>query len=207
MQWQWAEETQPGDPCANMETDETLFTEIREGRRQLPVVRIYTWARDAVTVGRLQNWDEVEAAYPGRLLVRRPTGGFAVEHGGDLTISIATREEWLPADTPRGVMGSYKKISGALTAALNKSGVAATLGAETRARRTAHVVDCFAVSAACDIVEPGTGRKLLGAAQRREKGVLLQQMSLPKSSLRDIPAFIATLKEEFAYALGVSQWV
>jgi lipoate-protein ligase A len=160
----------------------------------------------------------VEAAYPDRLLVRRPTGGFAVEHGDDLTISIVTREEWLPADTPRGVMGSYRKISGALTAALNRSGVAATLGAEAGARRTGldaeagarrtmHVVDCFAVSAACDIVEPGTGKKLLGAAQRREKGVLLQQMSLPKRSLRDIPAFIVTLKEEFAHALGVSQWV
>jgi lipoate-protein ligase A len=120
---------------------------------------------------------------------------------------VVTREEWLPADTPRGVLGSYKKISGALAGALNKSGVPATLGAEAGTHRTVHTVDCFAVSAACDIVEPATGRKLLGAAQRREKGALLQQMSLPKRSVREVPIFIAILKEEFAKALGVSQWV
>jgi len=205
MLWQWADELTPNDPHANMATDERLLDDLISGARTIPIVRLYRWDRPAVTVGRLQSWDAVAAAFPGRLLVRRPTGGRAVSHGDDLTISVAVREDWLPG-SERGVMPSYRLIAGALVEAYGRAGVPAALGAEDHiaARRS---VDCFAGAARCDIVDERTQQKLMGAAQRRLDGVILQQMSLPLAHIADVRQFTVELQGTFAAAMQVSEWL
>ena len=45
----------------------------------------------AVSFGRLQDEDSVRAALSRPAIVRRPTGGRAVRHGDDLTVSVVTR--------------------------------------------------------------------------------------------------------------------
>lgn len=204
MLWQWADERAPNGPAANMAVDEGLLDDLVSGTRTMPVVRLYRWDRPAVTVGRLQSWDAVAAAFPGVMLVRRPTGGRAVEHGNDLAITVATREEWLPG-IDRGVMPSYRLIAGALIDAYARAGVPAEFGRQDHA--AGRSVDCFAGAARCDIVDRRTGQKLMGAAQRRVDGVILQQMSLPAAHIGDVAQFTAALRGTFTAAFQVSEWV
>jgi lipoate-protein ligase A len=205
MQWRWREDTTPGDPWTNMVTDQALFDAVRGGAALLPTVRIYRWDRRSVSVGRLQNWTSVERAFPGVPAVRRPTGGRAVIHGQDLTVSVVMRSEWLPETG--GILSSYRQIARGLMDAFSAVGVTACLGSPARLGNQHDIIDCFAVSAGCDLVEEGTGRKLVGSAQRREGGALLQQMSIPALVLPDERVFITHLKSGLGRSLGVSEWL
>lgn len=207
MVWQWARELEPADAHVNMAIDERVFNDICSGKRVVPVVRLYTWDQAAVTVGRLQNWDEVLKQYPNSLLIRRPTGGRAVFHGSDITVTVVTDQAWLPNSTgDRSVMASYRIITGAVILALNRIGIPAGLGDPGPRGGAAKTVDCFASSAPCDIVHAGTGKKLLGAAQRRDKGIILQQMSIPFEGISDVERLLVSLKDAFAQELGVTAW-
>lgn len=206
MQWQWREDPTPGDPWANMATDQALFEAVRDGAARLPTVRLYRWDRRCVSIGRLQDGAGVERAFPGLPAVRRPTGGRAVLHGDDLTVSVVTRCDWLP-ETGGSVLSSYRQIAHGLIHAFGAVGIAACLGSRQRLGNQHDLVDCFAVSAGCDLVDAQTGRKLVGSAQRREGGALLQQMSIPTVGLPDEPEFVAHIKDGLGRALGVSEWL
>lgn len=206
MLWQWTRELDPADARTNMAIDEGVFLDMCAGKRKVPVVRLYTWDQPAVTVGRLQNWDEVVLQYPDTLLIRRPTGGRAVVHGRDLTVTVVTNQAWLPNSGDRSVMASYRMITGAVILALNRIGVPAGLGDPRPRAGAAKTVDCFASSAPCDIVHPRTGKKLLGAAQRRDKGIILQQMSIPFEGVPDMERLHVSLKDAFEQELGVTAW-
>ncbi len=57
-----------------------------------PVLRLYRWSPPALSLGRFQPEDDVdrEACHAlGVEVVRRPTGGRALLHGGDLTYAVA----------------------------------------------------------------------------------------------------------------------
>ena len=109
-----------------------------------------------------------EAAGVG--IVRRLTGGRAVLHGGDLTYALAVRGGWLPS----GLRASYALIADALCEALRGLGVSAERRPE--AEPGAPVFDCFAQLAAEEIC--AGGRKLVGSAQRRAGGAVLQHGSI-----------------------------
>ena len=90
-QAQWQEEQSPGSPWHNMAVDAALLSELREGGQCLPIVRLYQWDRPSVSIGRLQPEEPVRRLYPDLPCVRRPTGGRAVLHGEDLTITVAAQ--------------------------------------------------------------------------------------------------------------------
>lgn len=195
-----------------MARDSSLFDRMRNpGTECLPAVRIYRWSTAAVTIGRLQDEDEARAHYPGLTLVRRPTGGRAVVHGDDLTITVAARDEWLPG-TGGSVMASYRVIVAGVVDALRRHGIDAAIG--ERRPRTAEDsvgrrVDCFAAVAACDIADARTGEKLVGSAQRRDRGAVLQQMSIRGDVVRRIePAseFVRDLRECLQLNLKIDGW-
>jgi lipoate-protein ligase A len=107
-------------------------------------------------------------------VVRRPTGGRAILHTDELTYSVV-----LPADdllVVGGIVESYRRLSLGLTAALNRLG--AQTAAEQRDER-AKVMGpvCFEVPSHYEITVEG--RKLVGSAQLRRKGGVLQHGSLP----------------------------
>jgi len=206
MMWQWARELDPSDARVNMAIEEAVFHDICDGRRKVPVVRLYTWDQAAVTVGRLQNWDDVQRQYPNSLLIRRPTGGRAVVHGNDITVSVVTDQAWLPNTGDRSVMASYRVITGAVILALNRIGVPAGMGDSAPRLAAPKTVDCFASAAPCDIVHSGTGKKLLGAAQRRDKGIILQQMSIPIEGVSGVERLYGSLRDAFERELGVTAW-
>jgi len=206
----------PGEPVTNMERDTALFDDVLKGRLTSPVVRIYAWTKPAVTVGRLQMVEAVQRAYPAMLLVRRPTGGRAVVHGNDLTLSVATRDDWLPG-TAQGVMPFYRAVAEAIAVGLAAVGVDAALAEPQPGEKSGDRVDCFEWAAGCDLVEKSSGRKLVGCAQRCEGGAVLLQASIPGIVWEDgnqtgdravnHMVFTAALREALGPAIGVDRWV
>jgi lipoyl(octanoyl) transferase len=56
-----------------------------------PRVRLYRWDPPALSLGRFQPDDDVDGVACARFgveIVRRPTGGRALLHGGDLTYAV-----------------------------------------------------------------------------------------------------------------------
>lgn len=206
MQGQWRQEREPGSPARNMAADEAVFEAVRRGEMSVPVVRVYQWDRTSVSFGRLQDEDAVREAYPHLPVIRRPTGGLAVEHGNDITVSVITRQEWLPGQETRGVLSSYRQIVAGLLESFHESGVPASLGGAGDVRERG-AVDCFASLAACDVADKRTGRKIMGSAQRRQDGAILQQMSIPLSALPDPALFLTHARHGLRRAMGLEEWL
>ncbi len=153
-----------------MQADLSLLDAI--GRGGPAVLRLYRWASPALSLGRFQPEDDVDRAACRRLgveVVRRPTGGRAILHGGDLTYAVAIPE---PSGTHGGVDGVYRLVAGALIAGLARLGVEAVIG---HADGAAGPV-CFAGQQGSDL-RVGE-RKLCGSAQLRRDGAVLQHGAL-----------------------------
>jgi lipoate-protein ligase A len=176
----------------NMALDEALLESVIAGSG--PVIRLYTWEPATLSLGLNQPVGEVEpgeCARRGFGLVRRITGGRAVLHQHELTYSVIVRD-----NEPRvsgGVVESYRKISEALVSGLQFLGAAVSLAPPDRALHRAlmqarrngeseglaegsHGAVCF--DAASDYELAAGGRKLVGSAQARRGGALLQHGSI-----------------------------
>ncbi|HEY3297998.1 MAG TPA: biotin/lipoate A/B protein ligase family protein [Armatimonadota bacterium] len=173
-----------GDRSAafNMAADEAIFRCCADGNVP-PTLRLYGWSGASVSLGRLQHDLEgkLDAEYcreMGISLVRRPTGGRAVLHGHDVTFSISLRESLLPREA-RGVVASHKWLMSGIAAGLKSIGARAEIGPEANRPTPASLsADCFAHVAECDI---RVGKdKVVGAAQARSRGALLEQGSIPR---------------------------
>lgn len=166
----------------NMAVDEALLASAVRGGP--PTLRLYAWEGAWLSLGFAQalapqRVAACEAAGVG--LVRRATGGRAVLHGADLTYAVAA-----PAGSlPEGLRASYARVADALVAALAALGVAAsrapTASPSAAARRaTEPAFDCFAEAGIEEICV--AGHKLVGSAQRRGQGGVLQHGSLRLAS-------------------------
>ena len=150
----------------NMAMDEVLLR-----RLDAPLLRIYRWARPAVSFGYFEKFEPVENEYPFFDLVRRWTGGGVVSHGDDLTYSLL-----VPINEPfmgLSTSDSYRAIHERIAGALRHCGLDASAAVQT----------CEKISQACfenktmyDIML--NNRKIAGAAQRRTKLGLLHQGSI-----------------------------
>jgi len=136
-----------------------------------PVLRVYSWDRPSVSFGVFQTVAEVQARFPGRALVRRWTGGGAVEHGEDFTFSLI-----LPRSDSRSTMrsaASYVWIHRAVLEAMQPT--AASLVCDIPAPVGGW---CFEKPAPGDILL--NGAKICGGAQRRSRHGLLHQGSIQR---------------------------
>lgn len=160
----------PRSAPLNMALDEVLLAGART-----PVLRIYRWERDAVSFGYFGRYAPVAAAWPGREIVRRMTGGGVVPHGRDVTYSlIVPVDHPFAARSPREV---YRAVHEAIGTLLAGNGETAALA--TPPERAGTGV-CFESPAEFDLI--ARGRKIAGAALRRTKcGLLLQ------GSIQEIP--------------------
>ena len=155
----------PGPAAFNMALDEALLEAMpRLGR---PVLRFYSWTEPAATFGYFQKYADVERATRLRPLVRRPTGGGIVPHDADWTYSlvIPTSHEWHSLKATE----SYRRVHEWIQKAFAKLNVVTEL-APTPHSQTGQ---CFAGHEKSDVL--WHGRKIAGAAQRRNKlGLLIQ---------------------------------
>lgn len=155
-----------------------VIAECVAGGESPPTLRFYGWDRPAVSLGYHQSPEKVldMAAVNAHALtvVKRPTGGRAVLHGDDLTYSVA-----LPANGPWAVSvtEAYRMLSEALQRGFRRAGVEVTLARGHRGGLRPGPLPCFASTARHELV--WNGRKLVGSAQRRLRGGLLQQGSIP----------------------------
>ncbi len=161
-----------------MAVDEALLTNYQQGNAQ-PTVRVYRWQPACVSLGYFQRWSDVNHAARqacGVEVVRRLTGGRAILHGDELTYSVVVSEEQLGT---RGVLATFRHLSEGVVAGLARLGITAELKALAEPRPREAEANCFAAVARCDLV--CDGRKLVGSAQLRRIGTVLQHGSLPLS--------------------------
>jgi len=168
------------DGPANMAIDEALLRGVADGTSP-PTVRVFGWRPPTVSIGHGQLAErELEMAAcrtAGVGVVRRPTGGRAVLHAGELTYSVsglAVRD-----GLGRTVMETYRLIAEALVRGLGRLGVEAELSeleTSPRPRGERATPPCFASAGRYEIVVGG--RKLVGSAQRRLGEAILQHGSL-----------------------------
>ncbi|NDJ54252.1 MAG: lipoate--protein ligase family protein [Chloroflexi bacterium] len=167
----------PTDGATNMAIDEAISNAVAAGTAP-PTLRLYAWEPACLSLGYAQKVHDVDfdrLAAKGWDLVRRPTGGRAILHTDELTYSVVVGD----AD-PRvsgGIIQSYQRLSRALLAGLEGLGTpVASDKAEKMARKFRGPV-CFEVPSDYEIT--ALGRKLLGSAQARRRGTVLQHGSLP----------------------------
>lgn len=157
----------------NMAIDMALMESVARGAP--PVLRFYRWWPPCVSLGRNQeargHYDVAEAERRGIEFVRRPTGGRAVYHHHEITYSVSVPDRRLG-----GPRATYRKVHRALAAGLRLLGVPAELAERPGAAIRPGTTPCFRESDGGAIV--ANGRKLVGSAQLRRQGVLLQHGSI-----------------------------
>lgn len=156
-----------------MALDEALLE--NAARLGAPVLRFYGWKEPAATFGYFQKYSEVEHATPLRPLIRRPTGGGIVPHDADWTYSaiFPPGHEWhlLKAEE------SYRRIHDWLRLAFAELKVETELASCCKKSLPGQ---CFAGHEKSDLL--WHGKKVAGAAQRRNKlGLLIQGSVQPPS--------------------------
>jgi len=169
----------PGD--WNMACDEALGAAVCAGK-SLPVVRFFRWEAPTISFGYSQQIaDEVDVAAvraDGVGLVRRVTGGRAVLHADEITYSIICAEDDPVA--AGGIIATYTRISTGLAAGLRRLGVAAEMARSSEPlsgpRTDQATVPCFGSTSRAELVV--NGRKLVGSAQHRMRGLVLQHGSI-----------------------------
>lgn len=162
----------------NMAVDEAVASLHGRGESP-PTIRFYGWEPACLSIGYFQSVDreiEVDGCRTAGIdLVRRPTGGRAVLHDDELTYSLIAREK-----EPRiggGVTESYRKISAGIVAGLSLLSVTAELApGRDGSRDRYHSAACFDSASSYEVAVEG--RKLVGSAQVRRSGVVLQHGSL-----------------------------
>ncbi|MBX3095864.1 MAG: hypothetical protein KF812_03300 [Fimbriimonadaceae bacterium] len=163
-------------PGTQMARDEDLWRAAQSGAS---AGRVYEWNDAHVTLGFNQSTALMDKANIG--WTRRPTGGKAVLHGHDVTLSLAMplTALGLNADS-RSVKVAYRAMANPLIRALNEVGIPATLAEETPfVRGAGKVADCFAHVSPNDIVHPATGQKVCGCALAIRNCAVLLQASVP----------------------------
>jgi lipoate-protein ligase A len=136
------------------------------------MLRFYRWRRPSLSIGFHQrrlpdHWQPVLRAR-GVDLVRRPSGGRAVLHAGDLTYALV----WPQA--PQRRTEAYQQACGWLRAAFAALDQPLCFGRQAASGERS---SCFASSTAADLVH-ANGAKRIGSAQLWRGGCLLQHGSI-----------------------------
>ena len=167
--------TPPAPGAFNMALDEALMRYAREAN--VWVLRVYSWNTPTLSFGRNQRavggYDRSRLSEQHIDVVRRPTGGRAILHHREITYAVSA-----PLDAAGDLRESYARINRLLIAGLR------TLGADDievasdveRVEGSPGFVPCFHHPSVGEITL--RGRKLVGSAQWRSDGALLQHGSI-----------------------------
>jgi lipoate-protein ligase A len=171
----------------NLATDQAISEQVRDGA-SLPTLRFYSWKAPTLSLGYAQPISLVDTGLARRLkieIVRRSTGGQAILHDDELTYSIALPRTH--AFAKKGIMASYQLFNNAFARGLNQLGIPVTQGSYTPAAESRQAVVCFGAPSTHELATENN--KVLGSAQTRVGGVMLQHGSFPlshNSTLHDL---------------------
>ena len=139
-----------------------------------PSLRFYTWSAAAISLGYHQKdwpsqWHSLSWDGQPLEIVRRPSGGRGVLHGGDLTYAVV--------DSGRSGhrMAIYQGLCEFLVEGWRSLGVELVYG--TAGRGYIGNPSCFATATGADLVTRD-GYKLIGSAQLRQGSAILQHGSM-----------------------------
>jgi lipoate-protein ligase A len=158
-----------GGSAFNMALDEALLESVAQIGK--PVLRFYGWNEPAATFGYFQKYSEVAATTHLRPLIRRPTGGGIVPHDADWTYSFVAppNHEWHSLKAEE----SYRRIHDWIRQAFAELKIETELAPCCKKSLPGQ---CFVGHEKFDLL--WHGKKIAGAAQRRNKTGLLIQGSV-----------------------------
>lgn len=161
------------DGAEQMALDAGLMDRARETGEA--VLRVYGWSRPTLSFGRHES---VRGRFVAEALernnvgaVRRPTGGRVLLHDREVTYSVTAAA---PGDEP--LRESYRRINAILLTAIAHIGVTVAEAPRSERPRRPGGAACFAEPSEGELVVGG--RKLVGSAQLRDRGALLQHGSI-----------------------------
>jgi lipoate---protein ligase len=139
-----------------------------------PTLRFYDWSPVAISLGYHQKqypgeWERLQWQGQPIELVKRPTGGRAVLHQGDLTYAVIT------SGFSAKRRESYEQICRFLIQGWRTLGVELHYG--DAGRGYIQNPNCFGTATAADLVM-ADGAKLIGSAQLHRDGAILQHGSM-----------------------------
>jgi lipoate-protein ligase A len=163
---------QPASGTWNMAVDEALLESAVGGGPC--TLRWYRWEQATLSLGYFQTDSAArnDPRFGGLPVVRRLSGGGAIIHDHEWTYSCT-----LPArhELARDARQLYARVHNAVIRALGALGMVAEVRGTTDGSRGNEFL-CFARRDDFDVVMGG--QKVLGSAQRRRKGAVLQHGSL-----------------------------
>lgn len=161
------------DGYTNMAVDEAILEAHLAGEAP-PTVRLYRWRPACLSIGYFQRAarevDEEGCRRLGVDWVRRPTGGRGILHDVELTYSVVASVD--DTTVEGGILQSYRKISAGLVSGLRRLGVPAEMAPEKTRGHGLGSAACFDAPSAYEVTIHG--RKVIGSAQVRRGGALLQ---------------------------------
>ena len=158
-----------------MQIDSDLLDNAIKKQVKEPIFRLYGWSPACVSLGRNQKDDFVDQEFLKSCeidVVRRLTGGRALLHDDEITYSYVCPVSSLKHG--ENVVESYKEISQILINAFAKLGIELDFGGTRKPQ--GHKDYCMLVSTGADLC--WNGRKLIGSAQFRKEGYILQHGSI-----------------------------
>lgn len=164
----------------NMQIDSDLLEFAIKNQTKEPVFRLYGWSPACVSLGRNQKDDFInkELLKLNNIdVVRRLTGGRALLHDRELTYSCICPIESLKSG--QSVTQSYKEISKILICGFELLGIKLEFPENKRphTKSSDKSLDyCMSISTGADLSYEG--KKLIGSAQFRKEGYILQHGSI-----------------------------
>ncbi len=147
----------------------------RAARTGETVFSIYSWSQPTLSFGRNQPasglYDVSRIRAAGIDVVRRPTGGRAILHHREVTYSVTA-----PLQDAGPLRATYSRINRILQTGLSRLGVSVELASLSRRAPVPSVQPCFETPGEGELVAHGA--KLVGSAQWRDEGALLQHGSI-----------------------------
>ncbi|MCA9057706.1 MAG: hypothetical protein KDA85_04380 [Planctomycetaceae bacterium] len=177
-------DAEPRSGQDNMDLDAMLLQRGLESDRS--VVRIYRWKEPTVTVGHFQRGEPAAAPLQHLPTVARLTGGGAILHDREWTYSCVLPAAHPARDNPTEL---YRAVHRALIQLFQSCGADCSLRSEAASSGnpadSAEPFLCFLRQDPNDVVSGAT--KIVGSAQRRRRGTILQHGSILMQHSRIVP--------------------
>lgn len=159
----------------NMKTDSDLLESAINQKLEEPIFRLYGWNPPCISLGRNQKEEFLDRDFLQSHnidVVRRLTGGRALLHDNEITYSYICPVSYLK--NGEHVVSSYREISQILIDKFEKLGIGLSFG-DSKPVKTGFDY-CMLISTGADLCYGG--RKLIGSAQCRKNGYILQHGSI-----------------------------
>lgn len=159
----------------NMQIDSDLLDYAIANKLNYPIFRLYGWKPACISLGRNQSDEFIDKEFlkqEGIDLVRRLTGGRALLHDNEITYSYICPTSYLK--NGENVTKSYIEISQILIDKFKKIGIELNFG--TTKKINTKFDYCMLISTGADLC--CEGKKLIGSAQCRKNGYILQHGSI-----------------------------